>query len=232
MNQIIPESFQQTMALALGNLATQLGVFLPRFLAAILVLILGAAIARWLKSMTVKLLEMLRLSKGLKETPVEAFLKHAEVGRIEEVSGTVIYWIAMLIVLHATVSLLGLEAISVILDRVLGYIPRVVSAVLILFFGVLLAGVVESLVKGAIRSVSGKSARLLGKVSSYMIVVISVMAAIAELNIAAQFIATLFTGFVAMLALALGLAFGLGSKGVIEKMMTEWYENTRKELKN
>ncbi|HAV15269.1 MAG TPA: hypothetical protein DCX25_02990 [Candidatus Pacebacteria bacterium] len=232
MYNIIPVSFQETMTIATSNVVTQLGGFLPKFLGALLLLILGAAISRWLKTITVKLLEMLRLSKGLKETPVESFLKHAEIGRIEEVVGTAVYWVAMLVVLYATVSILGLEAISIVLNSILSYIPKVVSAVLILFFGVLLAGLVEGLVKGALHSISGKSARLFGKVGSYLIVIISVMAAIAELNIAAQFISTLFMGFIAMLALGFGLAFGLGGKTVIEKMMIEWYDTTKKELKD
>lgn len=229
-NTIFPASWQATISLALAGFMTQLGMFLPRLVAALLVLILGAALARWLKSLTVKILESLRLSKGLKATPIEAFLQHAEAGRIEEVVGTVVYWIAMLVVIHATVSLLGLEALSSLLTSVLAYIPNVVSAVMILFFGVLLAGVVESLVKGALTSVSGKSARIFGKVSSYLLVVISVMAAIAQLNIAQQFITTLFTGLIVTLALAFGLAFGLGSKSVVEKIMDEWYEKTRKDL--
>jgi hypothetical protein len=59
----------------------------------------------------------------------------------------------------------------------------------------------------------------------------SIMAAIAELRIAQQFISTLFMGFVFTLALALGLAFGLGSKNAVSEMMDEWYKNTKKDLK-
>jgi small-conductance mechanosensitive channel len=69
------------------------------------------------------------------------------------------------------------------------------------------------------------------KVSSYLIMVITVMAAVAELKIASQFISTLFTGFVYTLTLGLGLAFGLGSKDVVSDFMQEWYQTTKKELK-
>lgn len=224
-------TIQDSFTVTFANMFSQVGMFLPKFVAAILVLVLGTAIAKWLKSLTVKLLELLRISKGLQDTPIEAFLKHAEVGKIEEVVGTVVYWLSMLVVLQTSVSLLGLQAISSVLEKLLGYTPNVVSAVLVLFFGVLLAGFVESLVKGTIQSVSGKSARLFGKVSSYMIMVISIMAAIAELRIAQQFISTLFMGFVFTLALALGLAFGLGSKNAVSEMMDEWYRNTKKDLK-
>jgi len=224
-------TLQDSFTVTFANMFSQVGMFLPKFVAAILILVLGTAIAKWIKSLVVKLLELLRISKGLQDTPIEAFLKHAEVGKIEDVVGAVVYWLSMIVVLQTSVSLLGLQAISSVLEKLLGYTPNVVSAVLVLFFGVLLAGFVESLVKGAIQSVSGKSARLFGKVSSYMIMVISIMAAIAELKIAQQFISTLFMGFVFTLALALGLAFGLGSKNAVSEMMDEWYRNTKKDLK-
>ncbi len=224
-------ALQTSVSATFTNMFVQIGMFLPRFLAAFLILVLGTALAKWIKSITIKLLEKLRLSRGLQDTPIESFLRHAEVGRIEEVCGTVIYWLSMILVLQTSVSLLGLQAISSILDKLLGYTPNVFSAVIVLFIGVLLAGFVESLVKGAIQSVSGKSARVFGKVSSYMIMVITVMAAVAELKIASQFISILFTGFIYTLTLALGLAFGLGSKDVVSEFMQEWYKTSKKELK-
>ena len=223
-------SVQESFSLALSTFLAQVIIFIPRVLAAVLLIILGVALAKWIRAITSRGLKALNLSKGLKGTPVEAFLRDAEIGKIEEVTASIVYWLFLLMVIHTTASLLGLQTISVVIVRLLSYIPNVLSAVLILFFGVVLAGIVESLVKGTIRSVSGQSARLLGKVSSYLIMIISTMAAIAELNIAQQFISTLFTGFVVMLALALGLAFGLGSKSVVEKVMQEWYQKTKKEL--
>jgi len=231
MNQEFLVTMQSALNETFANLFGQLGIFLPKFVAAILVLVLGTAVAKWLKSLTVKIVELLRLSKGLQDTPIEAFLKHAEVGKIEDVCGTVVYWLSMLVVLQTSISLLGLQTVSSILDKLLGYMPNVLSAILVLFLGVLLAGFVESLIKGAIQSFSGKSARLFGKVSSYLIMVITIMAAFAELRIAQQFISTLFTGFVFTLALGLGLAFGLGGKDVVNEFMSEWYKSTRKDLK-
>jgi len=225
-------SVQDSFSVALSTFLAQVIIFIPRVLASILLVIIGVAIAKWIRTITSRALKALNLSKGLKDTPVEAFLKDAEIGKIEEVLASIVYWLFLLLVIHSTAALLGLQTVSVMIGKVFGYIPNVLSAVLILFFGVLLAGIVESLVKGTIRSVSGQSARLLGKVSSYLIMIISTMAAIAELHIAQQFISTLFTGFVITLALAFGLAFGLGGKSVVEKMMQEWYSKTKKELEN
>ncbi len=211
---------------------TEVSTFLPRLAAAILILIIGAGVAKAVKGLVVKLLEALKIAKWVKNTPVEHFFKNAEFGeKMEGVLGSIIYWILMLVVIHSTVSVLGLASLTMVLDRVLSYVPRIVSAVLVLFFGLLLAGAVESLVKGSIMSIDGKSARLLGKISSYLVLTIAILAGVNELRIASEFIMVLFVGFVTMISLGFGLAIGLGGKDVVNDMLTKWYKQTSKEVK-
>ncbi len=210
---------------------TEISLFLPRLFGALLILVIGAAIAKACKRIVVKVLEAMMVSKLLRNTPIEHFIQNTEVSqKAEEIVGSVVYWLIMLIVVHTTVAVLGLAPVSAVLDQVLGYIPNIFSAVLVLFFGLLLAGVVESLVKAAIKSIDGKSSRLLAKIASYLVVTISVLVAVSELGIAREFITILFVGFVAMLALGIGLAVGLGGQDIVRLMLKEWYEKTRKEV--
>ncbi|MFH1959459.1 MAG: hypothetical protein ABIJ22_03995 [Patescibacteria group bacterium] len=209
-----------------------ISAFLPRLVAALLILLIGAAIAKGVKELIVKLLESLKVASWVKNTPVEHFFKNAEFGeKMEGVLGSIIYWILMLVVIHSTVSVLGLASLTHILDRVLAYVPRIISSVLVLFFGLLVAGVVESLVKGSIMSIDGKSARLLGKISSYLILTIVVLAAISELGIASEFIMVMFVGFIIMLSLGFGLAIGLGGQRLVKDIFAKWYRQTAKEIK-
>jgi len=211
---------------------TGISVFLPRLAAAILILIIGAGVAKGLKKLVVKLLETLKVSSWVKNTPVEHFFKNAEFGeKIEGVLGSIVYWILMLVVIHSTVSVLGLSSLTHVLDRVLTYVPRIISSILVLFFGLLIAGVVESLVKGSIKSIDGKSARLLGKISSYLVLTIVVLAAINELGIASEFIMVMFVGFIVMLSLGLGLAIGLGGQHLVKDIFSKWYKQTSKEVR-
>jgi small-conductance mechanosensitive channel len=225
------QDWYQPFAVFTTQTLTEVSEFLPRLVAALLILVIGAAIARAFKGVVVKLLETLKVSSWVNNTPVEHFLKNAEMGqKLEGILGSIVYWLLMLLVVHSTVAVLGLESLRGVLERVLSYIPHVISAVLVLFFGTLLAGVVESLVKGSIMSMDGRSARLLGKVSSYLVMTIAVMAAISELGIASEFIMILFIGFVTMLTLGVGLAVGLGGQDVVRDMLTKWYNKTSKEV--
>lgn len=232
MNPSLPtiQALQESLSLTLANLLTSIFAFFPRFLAALVIFMFGITVARWIKKLVITSLERIRLGNEVEKTPIHSFLKNADVTtKIEVIIANVIYWIIILVVLQTSITLLGLSAVSDILNRILLYIPNIFSAILILFFGVLLAGLAETLVKGAIKAVDGKSARMLGTVTSYLVMVVAVLASISELGIAQAFITTLFTGFVASIAIALGLAFGLGSKDTVSKIMDEWYTRMKKE---
>ncbi len=231
MDQVIPQTWYSYFSFITTQSLAQISLFMPRLLGALLVLLIGAALARIIKGLITKLLETLRLSALLRDTPVQHFLNNAELGhKLEDVIGSIFYWLAMLVVITTSVNILGLEPLSDVLAKILNYLPNVISAVLVLFFGILVAGVVESLVKGAIKSIDGRSSRVLGKVSSYLVVTIAILAAISELGIASEFIMILFVGFVSMLSLGLGLALGLGGQDMVRKMLNTWYDKTLKEV--
>lgn len=228
MNPELVQYLQQPFTSLPTQMLSQVSLFLPRLLAALLIVIVGAAVARWIKSGVINVLSAAKVSKLIEKTPVEHFLKNADLShRLEVVLGGVVYWLLMLIVLHTTVAVLGLEPLSVILDRVLGYIPNIVSAVLVLFLGLLLAGVVESMVKGAIRSMDGSAALLLGKVSSYLVMVMTLLIAVSELGIASEYIMILFVGVITSLSLGAGLALGLGGKELVHRILVEWYQRNQ-----
>jgi hypothetical protein len=225
-------SWQEALLIAGEGILTSVALFLPNFFGAIIVFLIGLILGKAGKKLTVKVLETARLSTVVKKSGLEKFLDKAEIKiKIEEILGGIIKWLIVLIFSVAAINILGLSTVSVVLERVLSYIPRVISAILVLTIGVLLAGLVESLLKGAIGQIDIKASRLFGKIGSYLIVVFTTLAAINELGIAQSLINILFMGFVAMLALGFGLAIGLGAKDLIAQILTDWYKSFKKEIK-
>jgi len=203
------------------------GLFLPRLVGALAVFFIGILLAKYLRQLLHKLLGAINLAGMVGQTPVQAALDNPEVGKkIEATIANLIYWLALLLVLHTTAAVLNISSITLLIEKILNYLPQVLSAVLILGFGVILAGLVESLVKGAVRSIGISQAIWLGKISSYLVICIAVLSSLSELGIAKDFITILFIGFISTLSLALGLALGLGGKDTIHKLLTRWYDQT------
>jgi len=223
---------QEAFLVAFTNVLSSIVAYIPTIIAALLIIVAGALVGKWLRWIVIKVLESIRLTAALKNSVVDKFLQKAEIrATIEQVIGNIIRWLVFLVFFIAATNLLGLTTVSTFLNDILGYIPNVISAALILTVGVLVAGLVESLVKGSLTQFSPSSGRLVGKITSYVVMVFSILAAFAELNIAEQLINSLFIGFVAMLAIGFGLAFGLGAKDLVAKILDEWYTNLKQDLK-
>ena len=222
-------NWQEAVWVAAANIFTQFFNFLPKLFGALLIFIVGLILAKWVKVIIVKVLSAVKLDKMLRKIGLESFLSQAEIKlKAEVISGEIARWLIVIVFFMAGVNILGLTTVGSVLASVLSYIPNIVSAILILTVGVLLAGLVESLIKGAVNQIDPKTGRLLSKVASYLVVIVTALAAINELGIAQSLINILFIGIITTLALGIGLAIGLGAKDLVSKMLMDWYGKGRK----
>ena len=112
-----------------------------------------------------------------------------------------------------------LTQIADFLGRIMGYIPEVIIAVFIMLVGIRIGHTIESIISTSLSFAKSNTANVLGMAAKYTIVIFAVLAALSELEIAEILIQTLFIGFVAMLTIAGGLAFGLGGKDVVKELL-------------
>lgn len=225
-------NIQEVLFVAFSNVITNIISYIPVLIASLVVIACGFILGKWIRWLVIKILEALTVSTIFKGSPLDRFLEKAEITtKIEYVIGDVIKWLVILVFFIAGVNLLGLTTVSAFLNKILGYVPNVIAAILILTVGTLVAGLVETFVKASLSQVNRSTGRLASKITSYIVMVFTILASLAELNIAANLINTLFIGFVATLALGFGLSFGLGAKDLVAKILDDWYENLKKDLK-
>jgi len=120
----------------------------------------------------------------------------------------------------AAFDVLGLSEINVFLrDTVLGYLPNVFVAAIILVIAALIADAVGKVVVGSAKAANLPSSHFLGGISKWSIWVFAIIAALDRLGIASELLLTLFTGMVYMFAIAGGIAFGWGGKETAERFI-------------
>lgn len=127
--------------------------------------------------------------------------------------GTLVKWFIIIVFFVAALDILNLNQATAFLSTVvLGYLPQVIVAVLILFGGFILASFMEKLVVAGVKATNVASPELLGKFARYAILIFTVLAALNQLAIAPELVQLLFAGLVFGCSLAFGLAFGLGGR--------------------
>jgi small-conductance mechanosensitive channel len=114
--------------------------------------------------------------------------------------------------LLAASDILGFFALSSFLRDVLLYLPNLIIAILIMVAAFIVANLVRHIVRASVLSAKLHAAKFLGSAAWWIVIIFGALAALVQLGIAVTIINTLITGFIAMLAIAGGLAFGLGGK--------------------
>ena len=189
-------------------------MFVPKFVIALIIFIIGWVIAVALGKIVEQIVKALKVDLALKSLGVEEPLDRAGM-KLDAGAflGGLVRWFVILVFVLAAIDVFGLTQVTEFLRGVvLVYIPQVIVAALILVAAALLADVANRVVQGSAKAAHLPSAGLLGGMAKWAIWVFAILTALYQLGIAGPLIQTIFTGFVAMVVIAGGLAFGLGGK--------------------
>lgn len=189
--------------------------FIPDLIAALVVLTLGIAAAVITGRLVRQGLRFTRIDALADRAGVEDLLEGTGVQfSIASAAGWIVKWFIIIAILIAVAETLGLEEITEFLQRVALYIPHVVIAAAIFLLGLIVARFVHQVVQAALRAsrLSDNVAPLLAGIAKWAIIIFAAMAALSQLGIAQGLIEIMLTGFILTIALAVGIAFGLGGK--------------------
>ncbi len=223
------QTWADVILFSLQNLWQGFVMFLPTLIGAIVIFFVGLIVAAGLGKIVEKLVNALRLNRLLEQLGLSKVLERADLrlnsGRFV---GLLVQWFFVIVTLLAISDILSLNAFSDFLTQVLLYVPNVVIAVLIMLAGVVVASFGAKLIRASVLAARLHSAHFLGALTKWAVLVFAFLAALSQLGIAGALVNTLIMGFVAMLAIAGGLAFGLGGKDVA----AAWLEKLREEASN
>lgn len=188
--------------------------FIPNLIIAIVIFVIGWLIGVGVGRVVKQVVDALRVDHALRATGIERVLSRAGFQLSSgKFLGFLVEWFFIIVFLVAALDVLHLTTVNLFLrEVVLGYLPQVIVASLILLVAAVIAEASERLVSGSARAAELNSAGLIGKITRYAIWIFAILAALAQLQVATVFVQTLFTGVVIALSLALGLAFGLGGQ--------------------
>jgi len=205
---------------------SQLWSILPSLFGAVLILLAGYFFARLVERWTDSLLGRLNFNKvaeagGLSEAMGRTGTRLDPIHAV----GKLLFWLVMLVVILLASSALGLESINTMFGTMLSYIPTLIAAIVIVILGMIVGEFVRALVLASAGGVEGVP--VLAKVAKAAVVTIAVFMAVQQLGIAEEIVTAAFTLTLGAIALATGLAFGLGNRHLAGEITRRWYEEGR-----
>ncbi len=201
----------------------QIGSVLPAFLAAGLILVTGYVLARQVQRWVDDLLKRADFNRmaaagGLDEVVTRTGSRLDPVRALAKL----VFWLVMLVVILLASTALGLESINQMFGIMLGYIPTLISAIVIVILGMIVGEFVRALVLASAGTVAGVPT--LAKLAKGAVILIALFMALQQLGVAEEIVTAAFTLILGAVALAAGLAFGLGNRDLAGEITRRWYE--------
>lgn len=203
---------QDTINSTLGSIYS----FIPRFLSGLIVLLIGIILATFLKQILLELFKFVKLNSWLKRYGLPQSKEGVDWANI---LAEIVRWFIIILFLVPTSDIWGLGRFVEVLNNLLLFLPNVFISVLLLIVGFVISKLVYDLILASVHGLSKDSARTVALVGRYSVLVFVFLVVFNQLGIASDLIRILFGGIVAMVALAGGLAFGLGGKDTAREIL-------------
>ncbi|AHL75268.1 transporter [Stutzerimonas stutzeri] len=214
----------QSLLGALSALWAPVAAFIPRLFGALLVVAVGFVVAKLLDTLLSKVLAKVGLDRLVAGTGVTKLLGRAGIRvPISVLIGRIVYWFVLLVFLVSAAESLGLARVSATLDMLALYVPKVFGAGLILLVGILLAQLVNGLVRGAAEGVGLEYASGLGRIAQGLVIIIIISVAIGQLEVKTELLNYVIAIALISVGLAVALALGLGSRELVSQILAGIY---------
>jgi hypothetical protein len=199
--------------------------FIPSLIGALILLVAGWFISGFLARLIARGLNAIGLERAVERSGIGRFIERANTRwTMSEIIAALIKWSIFLIFIQAAASLFGMPQVTGIINSVILFIPKLIVALAIVVIGSLIAKFLAGLVRGSLSEMGVGYSGLFAKLTQYAVIAFSIIAAFNQIGIAQTVVNTLLFGFIGSLALALGLAFGLGGREVAAQITRSWYD--------
>ncbi|MFA6356727.1 MAG: hypothetical protein WCY23_06440 [Candidatus Omnitrophota bacterium] len=222
--QIILDTWSQVW----GNLAE----YLSKIIVALIVFIIGIIVAKVIEKLIVQVLKVARFDVLSEKAGIASILAKGEIKHtLSELIGIAFYWLMALVVVIITLNLVSPNPevmAGSFLDEAVKYAGRVILSIFVLVLGLFFAALIGSVVRTTASNAGVATAKNLGQIAQVVIIVITALTVLPMLGVRTFILDMAVVVTLAATGLALGLAFGLGSKDIAGKVMSEIVDKWKK----
>ncbi|MDZ4719880.1 MAG: mechanosensitive ion channel [Roseiflexaceae bacterium] len=202
--------------------------FIPNLVNGLIILIVGFLLARVIRWVLSVVLKRLKFDPLVERSGITGTLRGLGVQAApSQIFAQTIFAFLLLSFLITSTDLMGLGAVSRLLQHLLDFLPNIIAAVILFLLG----GVVAQFIGGIVTTAAAASglsyATRAGRFVQHLLSIFVVILALGQLGIDTAILVTALTILIAAFGLALSLAFGLGARGIVTHILAGFYMRQR-----
>jgi len=214
------ELWQEAVVEAFRETTKRVLLLFPKFLALLTFLVLGLAFAWIIRFLFMRILKTVRFDQLCERIGLVPAM--AEAGMTQPAShlvGRVSFWVVFLLFGFMGIDALGLPATASLMSAIIGFLPSVLAAGLLLLLGLLLANFFADAVLIAAVNAQIEEARLIASMIRWAILIFTAAMVLTQLGIAKEIVVAAFSITFGGIVLALSIALGLGGRNIARDVL-------------
>lgn len=197
---------------------------LPNLIGGVAILLVGVFVAKFLRRLVGKTLEGLQFDTLLEKAGIAAIFNRLGLkGSPTEIIAKGMFWVVILFVVKNAADNLGVEDVTALIDSVMAFLPKVMTAGIIMLVGFMIADLIQNAVHAALDSLGLSYAKTLANILFGFVFVLVLTVALSQLGIETELLNSSVKIILAGLALALAICMGLGLKGLANSIVSGVY---------
>ncbi|TYS16967.1 hypothetical protein FZC78_10065 [Rossellomorea vietnamensis] len=197
---------------------------LPNIAVAIALILVGLWAGRMAGRWTTDFLNKLSINSLMRNMKLGSWKpgESANSLTITKILGYVVHFVIALLFIVEALQIVELDFLVTLATGVFAYIPSVIAAIIILVVGLYLGNIAK---KVLVSILNGNSKTVLATIAKYAIIIMAFFMALDQLGIAQSIVNSAFILVLGGLALAFGLAFGLGGREFASNYLSKMENN-------
>jgi len=201
---------------------------IPGVLGMIAILVGGYLLAKLLARLITALCDKLGLQRAAERSGLAESMQQVGIKRsVPSIIGLILFWLLMCVALMAGFRVLGLTDVSVAMEGVVGYIPKILVAMVVVVIGLLVATFLRGVVATSADRLGVTYAEYLANGCYYVLAGLTLLTAARNLDLQFELLNQLILIAAAALGLGFALSFGLGGRDVMAGILAGYYVRQR-----
>ncbi len=222
--------FSQDILNALREMLLGMVSAIPKFITAIIILLIGMILASIVKKIITRTLKNLNFDNlGQKINQIDILSKNNIDIKLSQLAGKTVYFIIMLVFAMAAIGALDMPVLAELIKDFIKFVPNLIAAFIILMGGLLLADTLKNVVYSACKSLGMPSANIIASFVFYFIFVNIIIVALSQAKINTEFFAQNISIIIAGGVFAFSIGYGFASKDLVASFLASYY--TKDKLK-
>ncbi|WP_028524891.1 mechanosensitive ion channel family protein [Runella limosa] len=212
----------------LTKLINQFVEFVPRFIFAAFILLIGYAVAKGLAVITSKVLARVGFDKiGDKLNEVSIVKQLQTEIKLSHIVSKVLYYFIMLGFVTDATRTLGVGAITSLVEKLVNFVPQLIVAAIMLQIGVLVSEAIKNAVVSICKSFNVPSAKLIGSIVFTFFLVITIISALGQAGVNTELLESSFNLLMGGIVLAFAVGYGFASKDILANLLSSFYNKNK-----